>query len=96
MMPENVGVEFIVNTEGLLREIIGNPSVGVLEKPIGIFGNLLFSVAERAAELNDPELNALMCRLALYSVSDPSKPEYDEELVARVYEAEAEAKKTKG
>jgi len=80
--------EFIVNTEGLLQEILNNEQVGMLEKPIIIFGQLLFLVAERAAKLGDPKLDALMCRLALYTVADPSKPEYDAALVEQVYRNE--------
>lgn len=66
-----------VNTVGLLTEIMNNPGTAILHKPINIFKDILAQVSDRAAELNDPQLNALMCRLALYSVSDPYDPEYD-------------------
>jgi hypothetical protein len=37
----------------------------------------LVEVAACAAELNDPYLDALMCRLQLYLQSDPENKEYD-------------------
>ena len=95
MSDDYFDAEFVVNTEALLKEIASNPQVAILEKPINIFGRLLHSVATRAAELNDPELNAAMCRLALYSVADPNKADYDTAILRQVYEAEAEAKKSK-
>lgn len=74
-----------VNTTGLLNEILNaNPTTYILEKPLNIFGKLLAAVGERAAELNDPKLNALMCRLAIYSVSDPNSPDYDAATVDKV------------
>lgn len=74
-----------VNTPGLLREILdANPTASILEKPLNIFGKLLAAVGERAAELSDPKLNALMCRLAIYSISDPNSPDYNEEVVMRI------------
>jgi hypothetical protein len=42
---------------------------------------LLSDVAERAAAINDPELNKLMMRLALYEVADPNSDKYDSQLV---------------
>ena len=63
-------VSFRVDTLALLVEITDNalaPKMGVLQKPINIFKNLLAEVAERAIQINDPELNILMLRLALYN-----------------------------
>ena len=69
-----------VNTPQLLREIMGNPGMGILHVPLNIYQSLLFELAERSSELNDPKLNAIMCRMALYEVSDPYSKEYDAEL----------------
>lgn len=70
-----------VNTPQLLKEVLVNQgSLSILNKPIQIFASLLEAVADRAGELNDPQLNALMCRMALYAESDPYNPEYNEEL----------------
>lgn len=66
-----------IHTKGLLEEILKNPGTEILNKPLLIFDSLLRSVAERAAELNDDRLNALMCRLALYAISDPYDKSYD-------------------
>jgi hypothetical protein len=69
-----------VNTPQLLKEILSNNETQPLNKPIAIFGRVLAEVAERAAELNDDKLNALMCRLAMYEVADPYSKEYDSDL----------------
>lgn len=74
-----------VATGTMLKEILNNnPSVWQMAMPIQIFGNLLHQTASRAAELNDPKLNALMCQLALYAVADPSQKEFDITVVNRV------------
>jgi hypothetical protein len=74
-----------VNTPGLLKEIVNNnPSAVGLSTPIQIFAGLLGEVATRASELNDDKMNALMCRLALYEISDPYSKEYDEKLTKSI------------
>lgn len=40
-------------------------------------GRLLAEVGERAAELNDPQLNLLMCQLTIYIVADPKSDGYN-------------------
>jgi hypothetical protein len=71
-----------VNTVGLLKEIVNNggPGVAIMSQPLHIFGCLLAEVAQRATELNDAQLNALMCRLGLYEQSDPYSKGYDQKL----------------
>lgn len=69
-----------VNTPQLLKEIMGNNETACLAKPIAIFGRILAEVGDRAAELNNPKLNALMCRLAIYEVADPYNENYDDKL----------------
>ena len=73
-----------VYTAGLLKEILSNDSTQTLRKPLQIFANILAQVGERAAELNDAKLNALMCRLAIYSISDPESKDYDFEMVEKI------------
>ena len=76
-----------VNTPQLLKEITINSQTAVLSKPIAIFAKILAEVGERAAQLNDPKLNALMCRLAIYEISDPYNPEYNQELTEETIKA---------
>jgi hypothetical protein len=60
-----------VDTLALLNEIADSAmdrKMGILKIPINIFKDLLADVAQRATELNDPELNILMLRLNLYEV----------------------------
>lgn len=54
--------------------------------PLNIFGKLLALVGERAIELNDPKLNALMCRLTIYTIADPESQDYDPETVRKILE----------
>lgn len=73
-----------VNTPQLLKEIQQNNDTKTLAVPLQIFANILIEVGERASELNDPKLNALMCRLAIYQISDPYNKDYDEELSNKI------------
>lgn len=72
---------FKVNTPQLLKEIadygLKQDSMGVLRIPLNVLRNYLGSVAQRAAELNDPKLNLLMCEMALYEIANPESAEYD-------------------
>lgn len=70
-------VSWKVNTHGLLQEVLQNNETGILTIPLRIFAELLDAVARRAIVLNDHELNKLMCRLTLYSIADPTSPDYD-------------------
>jgi hypothetical protein len=68
---------FRVDTMSLLNEIVDaamDRNNGVLKIPINIFKNILGEVAERAIKLNDPELNILMLRLALYDTPQSEIP----------------------
>ena len=69
---------------------IGNHSsaASMLQMPLMIASRILAEVAIRAAELNDPKLNALMCRLALYEVADQHSKNYDEKTVADLLAAQ--------
>jgi len=67
-----------VNTAGLLQEIGNNGSMSVMRKPLMIFSGLLSEVAKRASQLNDPKMNSLMARLALYEITDPYSKEYED------------------
>jgi hypothetical protein len=80
-------LQWRVNTPQLLKEIMQNNGVSVLARPLSIFGRILWEVGERASEINDPKLNALMCRLAIYEVSDPYNSNYDAELTNATIEA---------
>jgi hypothetical protein len=82
-----------VHTPNLLKEMMSSCQADVLAQPVRIFGLLLFAVVERAAEINDPVLNDLMCRLTFYSIADPMSEDYDRELVGNIREL---AEKVKG
>jgi hypothetical protein len=44
-------------------------------------------IAKRASELNDPKMNAIMCQMGLYAISDPDDPDYDRELTMKIIKA---------
>lgn len=77
-----------VSTVELIREILSDPYNRALRIPLNILINLLGQVSQRATELHDPELDKLMVRLSLYSISDPKDPEYDPELISKILQEE--------
>lgn len=83
-----IDLNWRVNTTSLLEEIVvnGGPGIAIMRIPLSIFKSILGEVAERALELNDPKLNALMCRLALYEQSDPYSKDYNPELTRKTIE----------
>lgn len=71
-------LEWKVHTVELFKEISSSFSHSVLVRiPLQILQNLLAQVAQRATELNDPQLNKLMIRLTLYSIANPNEPGYN-------------------
>lgn len=66
-----------VHTSRLLEEIAQCSGNAIYAVPLTIFGRLLAAVGERAAELHDPQLDDLMCRLTIYTVADPESADYD-------------------
>ena len=73
-----------VHTKNLLTEIVQCSGHQIYKMPINILGKLLAAVGERAAELNDPILNSLMCRLAIYTISDPESSDYNPDAVKKI------------
>ena len=67
-------LSFDVNTPAFLKEACENTKGGMYAVCWNIFKSLLVQVAERATELNDPVLNALMIRLNLCEI--PNKDRY--------------------
>lgn len=96
MSNDSFNVNWRVHTPNLLREVLSNPSASILSQPINIFGNLLHEVGARAAKLNDPILNELMCRLTLYSVADPESPDFSEDVLKQVIEEANTTKRQEG
>jgi len=76
---------FVTNTPALLNEVLTSPGASVLHIPLQILAHQLGQVATRAAELNDPVLNSLMCDLALYEIADPYSKEYAPDRVAKIH-----------
>lgn len=71
------------NTPQLLKEIqlLSFNGGGIMRIPLQGFAFILSEVADRAVQLNDPILNGLMCRLALYESADQNqRDKYDKKL----------------
>lgn len=72
-----------INTSGLFKEIVeSNDQMWIMKIPLQQLLKILAEVGERAAEIDDPKLNALMMRLGIYSISDPGSPEFDQAFVS--------------
>lgn len=83
-----MNLEWKCHTPNLLKEVMSNHGTEALAKPLEIFGHLLHRVAQRAAELNDPELNILMLRLTLYDAADPEIHSHDQIVAAFASQAD--------
>jgi hypothetical protein len=74
-----------VHVRSLFEEIIKGSGQSIYKLPLHMTHGLLLEVAEAASRINDPELNALMCKLALYAISDPyDKEHYDSKQMGRI------------
>ena len=78
-----------VHTSNLLGNILAdkNGNKSEVRVPLKQFALLLEKVADRCSEINDPQLNALMCRLTLYAIADPESVDYDPQREAEVLAA---------
>lgn len=83
-----MNLEWKCHTPNLLREVMNNEGAEILAKPLEIFGHLLHRVAQRATELNDPELNILMLRLTLYDAADQELHSTEEIIAAFASQAD--------
>jgi hypothetical protein len=80
---EKINLQWKVNTNGLMNEVMTCQGASILYIPLKIFLGLLADVAKRASELNDKELNKLMLRLALYDISNPKSKSFDQDAVEK-------------
>lgn len=83
-MKQKVNLKWRVHTSELfnrIKEISSNErETEVIITPLNILRELLCEVAQRAIEIDDPKLNSLMCRMALYSVSDPQDADFNSKI----------------
>jgi len=86
------GMKFKTHTKNLLEEVTNCPGTSVLRIPLNILYSTLRDVAAHVNRVGDPELQALMCQLTMYSVADPEHPDYDQEQLDEVYKLASAAK----
>jgi len=78
-------LEWKMHFPTFIAEVANNNSeMAGLKIGFQLMQNLLGQVAQRASELNDPQLNAMMCKMALYEIADPYSKEYDPERVKKI------------
>lgn len=63
---------FRIDTPSFLKEVIENSGQRMYAMAWNIFRDRLSDIVERATELNDPILNALMLRMTLYEANPRS------------------------
>lgn len=67
------------HVRNLFDEILINKDCLILHKPLQITIGILGEMASHAAKSNDEKMIGYFCRLALYTFSDPTNPDYDKE-----------------
>lgn len=81
----DISDDWKVNTPGLLKEIVEcNQTAAIFATPFNILKGLLAELAAYGAKKNDPELNVILLRLALYDVPPAKLPEVIESERARM------------
>lgn len=76
-----------VHVKNLFDEMLTcNEQNWIFKHPLLLLYGMLQQVAARSAELNDPVLNDLMCRLTMYTIADPEHEDYDLEMVKKIQE----------
>lgn len=78
--PVPTKVHFDSNLPGLLKEVLDNPTTGILRIPINITLGILAELAQLALEIDDPRLHIMMLRLGLYDVSASERVKKIEQL----------------
>lgn len=94
-LTSKIDLQWRVHTPNLLREILNNPSTGALAIPLTIFKDIIEELAGIAIKLNDPKLNAIMCRLTLFEQADPLSKEYNQEAIRKVIQEAKKPQKAK-
>lgn len=85
-MTDKEKLHWKVHANNLILEISTNPEMKFMAVPLNMFMHILIEIAIRSTELNDPKMNALMCKLALYGVSDPHDTSFDSEVTRKTIE----------
>lgn len=84
----NLSNAFTLHTPNALNDIIANSNTEskmAIQLVINTLQGFLIKIADRAIEIDDDELNALCCRMTLFSCADPTSPDYDPEGVKELY-----------
>lgn len=85
-MADNLGKYLSVNTPELIAQVFDNPGTAIMKIPFRTLLIILGQVAQRAIELDDPELNALMIKLNLYEIPPEERSKHIDAQYARIKE----------
>lgn len=86
-----IGLGFRVDTPQLLKEITHNDGVSILKVPLNVLQSWLLRLAERAIDLDDPELNIIMLSMSLYEGTPQQLTQAIEAQFERLNPAEVES-----
>lgn len=90
---EDLTMHFKVHTARFLQELAinlhsqrsdGMGGGGVMYVPLNVFRELLLTVGEEAARINDHRLNKMMILLGIYSIACPESEDYDPDKIHRI------------
>ena len=82
----NIDNHWKINVPSMLTEIAeGYPSKhNPWIAPVSMLKQVLAELAELAIKIDDPRLHIMMCRLTLYSASDPYSENYQKDIVEQL------------
>jgi hypothetical protein len=80
----NNGLNWKIHTPNLLKEVQNNHKMSIFSIPFRILAGILAELGERAIELNDDKLNAIMCRLTLFDQADPESKSYNPKEIGKL------------
>lgn len=81
---QNLEKYLSVDTSSLIGQVFDNPGTAIMKIPFRTLLFLLAKVANRAIQLDDPELNSLMIRLNLYEIPPSERHKRLDEQYARM------------
>lgn len=69
--------EFKVHLPNLFKEVLNNAGTSILNVPLKLTLGIMEELAELAVRLDNPELNVICLRLALFEQGNPESKDYD-------------------
>ena len=77
-------MRFDAHLPNLLKEVLANPTCGILKVPINLTRGLLVELAQLAIEIDDDRLHIMMLRLGLYECTASERVEHIKRLEEKI------------